>query len=456
MAAIIRRLALSASSTGAVLASRQLGRIGAGALIARAAAWQQDQRRLLNVHEHVAHELLREFNIPVPRSGVAFTEADCVRIAKDLGANDVVLKAQILAGGRGLGTFANGFEGGVHLCFASNVKTIAHQMLGNRLITKQTPKDGLPVTRLLVTERYNVVKEAYFAIVMDRETSGPMLVASSEGGVDIETVAKRSPAKIHKMSVDIVKGPDAAAVAALASKLGFDTSGATQAAAIIKDLYKLFLARDCTQVEINPMAQIATGQVMCMDAKLNFDDNASFRQGKLFETRDESQEDPREVAAGKHHLSYVGLTGNVGCLVNGAGLAMATMDIIKLHGGWPANFLDVGGGANKDQVKQAFKILTSDPNVQCILVNIFGGIMRCDVIAEGIIAAAREINLQQPVIVRLQGTAVDAGRALLEKSQLQVMAIDDFDKAAEKAVKLATLADKAKEEGFHTTFKMMH
>jgi succinyl-CoA synthetase beta subunit len=324
---------------------------------------------------------------------------------------------------------------------AEEVRDLAKKMLGNRLVTKQTGPAGQLVSKVLVNEGINIAAETYFAILMDRKYGGPVVVASTQGGMDIEEVAEKTPDAIITEPVDIMKGLSDAQANALAAKLGFKGPLEAPARRQFQSLYKLFAGTDATQVEINPLAVGAVAgkpgsdTIFAVDAKLNFDDNAAFRQKDIYGMRDRSMEDARDVAAEEAGLNYIGLDGNIGCMVNGAGLAMATMDIIKLHGGSPANFLDVGGGATAAQVTQAFKILTSDPNVKALLVNIFGGIMKCDTIAEGIIQAAKEVGLKVPLIVRLEGTNVEAGKALIRGSGLNITAANDLDDAAKKAVK---------------------
>eukprot|EP01087_Luapelamoeba_hula_P019401 TRINITY_DN641_c0_g1_i1.p1 TRINITY_DN641_c0_g1~~TRINITY_DN641_c0_g1_i1.p1 ORF type:complete len:313 (-),score=85.54 TRINITY_DN641_c0_g1_i1:12-950(-) len=309
-------------------------------------------------------------------------------------------------------------------------------MLGNKLTTKQTGPDGVLVNKLMIAQSIDLKRELYFAILMDRQAKGPVMIASPKGGVDIEQVAEETPDLIFKEPVDIFKGVDPAATRRLAEKLGFDSEEKiADAQEQMKKLYELFIKTDATQVEINPLAETPDGSIYCVDAKINFDDNAAFRQKSVFDMGDTSEDDPREVAATKVGLNYVGMDGNIGCMVNGAGLAMATMDIIKLYKGSPANFLDVGGGATEEQVTEAFKILTYDPKVKAILVNIFGGIMRCDVIAQGIINAAKTLQLSIPLIVRLEGTNVEKGKKLLEDSGLAVITASNLDDAAQKAVK---------------------
>lgn len=386
---------------------------------------------------------MEQYNVNVQRGKEATTPDDCFAAAKAIKEGnpdaELILKAQIHAGGRGKGTFKNGFKGGVKICKTpEQIKENASQMLGNILVTHQTGPDGQIVNTLLVNEGISIESEKYFAILMDRSCQGPVMVASSQGGMDIEEVAAKNPGAIVKEPIDIMKGVQPEQTERLARALGFKSENIAAATRQMSNLYDLFLGTDATQVEINPFAEgrYTGGQteVFCVDAKLNFDDNAAFRQKKIYGMRDTSMEDPRDVAAEAAGLNYIGLDGTIGCMVNGAGLAMATMDIINLHGGRPANFLDVGGGATAAQVTTAFKILTGDPNVKALLVNIFGGIMKCDTIATGIVQAAKEVGLQIPLVVRLEGTNVEQGKQILESSGIQVVTASDLDDAAKKAV----------------------
>jgi succinyl-CoA synthetase beta subunit len=348
---------------------------------------------------------------------------------------EVVVKSQILAGGRGLGKFKDPpLQGGVHIVKVEEAVDLAKKMLGNTLITKQTGPAGKPVNTLYIASKLQLTNEMYFAILLDRGTAGPMMIGSSEGGTSIEELAEKHPDKIIKVPVDIREGitDEQAKQMVEGLQITTDKDAARQQ---IKNFYKLFTEKDCTMVEVNPLAETKDGKLVAADAKLGFDDNTAFRQKDLFAMKDTSQEDPRDVAAAKYDLNYIGLDGNIGCMVNGAGLAMATMDIIKLHGGSPANFLDVGGNASEDQVIAAFKILTSDKQVKALLVNIFGGIMKCDVIAQGIVSAAKEVGLQMPLIVRLEGTNVEKGKEILRNSEMSIIPADDLDDAAHKAVK---------------------
>ncbi|GBF88891.1 hypothetical protein Rsub_01390 [Raphidocelis subcapitata] len=398
-------------------------------------ALQAQQTRSLNIHEYQGAQLMAKMGINVPDGAAAFSVADVAAAAdrfKDE-AGEVVLKSQILAGGRGLGTFTSGLQGGVHICSAARAAELAKQMLGGTLVTKQTGPAGKPVNTLYVARKMKLKREMYFAILLDRKTAGPVMIGCSEGGTSIEDLAEKFPEKIIKIPIDIRQGITDEQALKMARGLAV-TGDVTAAAEQIKALYRLFDKCDCTMVEVNPLAEDDKGRLIAADAKLGFDDNAAFRQKEIFALRDESQMDPREVSAGRLDLNYIGLDGSIGCMVNGAGLAMATMDIIKLHGGSPANFLDVGGNASEEQVIEAFKILTSDKQVKAILVNIFGGIMKCDVIASGIVNAAKQVGINVPLVVRLEGTNVEAGKRILKGSPLKIIAADDLDDAAIKAV----------------------
>jgi succinyl-CoA synthetase beta subunit len=392
----------------------------------------------MNIHEYQAKELLDLFGVANSPGGVASTPEEAEKIAASLNTQDLVIKAQVHAGGRGKGTFKNGFKGGVHLCKTpAEIRDTAAKMLGETLVTHQTGEDGRVVRKVLVAKSVEIQKELYFAILIDRAISAPVIVASTEGGVDIEAVAEHTPEKIFHLPVDRLIGLQPYEARKLAKMLGIPTALLKNAATLFENLYKLFIARDCSMVEVNPLVITKDNQVLALDAKFNFDDNALFRHPDVQAFRDIEEEDPREVEASKHSLSYIGLDGNIACLVNGAGLAMATMDIIKHHGGEPANFLDVGGGASEQQVTEAFKILVADSRVKAILVNIFGGIMKCDVIAQGIINAVKAVNLPVPLVVRLEGTNVDAGRKLLSESGLKLTAATDIADAAQKVVAAA-------------------
>jgi succinyl-CoA synthetase beta subunit len=392
----------------------------------------------MNIHEYQAKELLQKFGVATPPGKVASTPEEAEQVARELGGSDLVVKAQIHAGGRGKGTFTNGFKGGVHLCKSpKEVRELATKMLGQTLVTHQTGPAGRVVNKVLVAESAEIAREIYFAVLLDRASAAPLIVASTEGGVEIETVAEKSPEKIMREPVDPLAGLQAFQTRKLAKQLAFDSVQLKSASKLFDGLYRMFIACDCSMVEVNPLVVTKKGEVLALDAKFNFDDNALYRHPDIAAMRDIAEEDPREVEASKHGLNYIGLDGNIACLVNGAGLAMATMDIIKFYGGSPANFLDVGGGATEEQVTEAFKILISDKKVKAILVNIFGGIMKCDVIAQGIINAAKTVKLSVPLVVRLEGTNVDAGKKLIVASALAVITADDLADAAQKVVKAA-------------------
>ena len=392
----------------------------------------------MNIHEYQAKELLEKFGAATTRGKVASTPEEAEKIAREIGATEVVVKAQIHAGGRGKGTFTNGFKGGVHMVKSpKEARDVASKMLGQTLVTHQTGPAGRVVHKVLVAESAEIARELYFAILLDRATAAPLIVASTEGGVEIEAVAAKSPAKIIREHVDPVAGLQPFQTRKLAKELAFDQSQTKAAARLFDGLYRTFIGCDCSMVEINPLVVTTKSEVLALDAKFNFDDNALYRHPEIAAMRDLAEEDPREVEASKHGLNYIGLDGNIACLVNGAGLAMATMDIIKFYGGNPANFLDVGGGATEEQVTEAFKILIADKNVQAILVNIFGGIMKCDVIAQGILNAARTVKLSVPLVVRLEGTNVERGKQLLKESSVELITADDLADAAQKAVKAA-------------------
>merc|ERR1719300_1572935 len=390
--------------------------------------------------------LLQEAGVPVPKFGVAKSAAEARQIAEDINSNDLVVKAQVLAGGRGKGHFAGGAKGGVRLVYSpEEVEEASAGMIGDFLITKQTGAEGRICNSVMVTERKYTRKEFYIAFMNERSFHGPVCIASSEGGVNIEEVAEKNPDAIVKFPIDVMKGLDLQGAKEIALGIGIHEKKVDEVAQILLNLYDLFQKKDASMVEINPFAEDSTGEFVCLDAKLKFDDNAEFRQKAVFDQRDWSQEDPSEVEAANFNLNYIALDGDIGCMVNGAGLAMATMDIIKLHGGSPANFLDVGGGATAAQVKEAFKIITGDPKVNAIMVNIFGGIMRCDVIAEGIIAAAKELKLATPIVVRLQGTKVDEGKVLIAASGMKILPVSDLEEAARLAVKISKIVTIAKE-----------
>jgi len=392
----------------------------------------------MNIHEYQAKELLAKFGVPVPAGFAAMSVDEAVAAADKLPGPLYVVKAQIHAGGRGKGRFRElgpDAKGGVRLAHTSDeVRAAAAEMLGNTLVTIQTGPAGKQVNRLYVTDGVDIAKEFYLALLVDRKTGRVAFVVSTEGGMNIEEVAHDTPEKIHTFSVDPATGFMPHHGRAVAFALGLDGDLAKQAQKVAKLLFEAFVGTDASQIEVNPLAVTDDGKLLVLDAKVGFDSNAEFRHPDLEALRDESEEDPMELEASKHDLAYIKLDGNIGCMVNGAGLAMATMDIIKLNGAEPANFLDVGGGASKEKVTAAFKIILSDPTVEGILVNIFGGIMRCDIIAEGIVEAARETALAVPLVVRLEGTNVEAGKAILADSGLAIVPADDLGDAARKIV----------------------
>ena len=391
----------------------------------------------MNIHEYQAKEVLKEYGAPVPAGHPAMSVAEAVEAAKRLPGPLWIVKAQIHAGGRGKGHFKElpeGSKGGVRLARSiEEVEAAATEMLGNTLVTVQTGDEGKEVQRLYVTDGVDIDKEFYLAMLVDRASGKLAIVASPEGGVDIEQVAHDTPEKVHTILVDPATGLMPHHGRSVAAALGLEGGLAKQAAKVTAALYKAFLGTDASQIEINPLA-VSGDDLMVLDAKVGFDGNAMFRHKDIEELRDLTEEDPMEVEASKYDLAYIKLDGDIGCMVNGAGLAMATMDIIKLNGAFPANFLDVGGGASKEKVTAAFKIILSDPAVKGVLVNIFGGIMRCDTIAEGIVAAAKEVELDVPLVVRLEGTKVAEGKEVLANSGLPIIAADDLGDAAQKIV----------------------
>jgi succinyl-CoA synthetase beta subunit len=391
----------------------------------------------MNIHEYQGKSLLAQYGVAVPRGSVAFTPEEAENAARDLGGPIWVVKSQIHAGGRGAGRFKDDPEGagGVRICKSlDEVKENARKMLGHVLVTKQTGAAGKEVKRLYIEEGCDIARELYLGMLIDRATSRITVMASTEGGMEIEEVAARTPEKILKLAIDPAIGFQPFHGRKLAFGLGLQGKEISSAVKFMSAMYKCFNALDASMVEINPLVVTGAGAVLALDAKMNFDDNALYRHKDVAGMRDEDEEDPMELEAARHELNYIKLDGAIGCMVNGAGLAMSTMDIIKLHGGDPANFLDVGGGATKERVTAAFKIILSDPNVRGILVNIFGGIMRCDVIAEGVVAAAREVGLSVPLVVRLEGTNVDLGKKILAESGLPITSADNLADAAEKVV----------------------
>ena len=406
----------------------------------------------MKLHEYQAKDLLRANGVKVPPGIAATSTSEAVDAAKELGGNFWVVKAQVHAGGRGKGRFKEVSsadvlsavlagaadvpgKGGVQLCRSiEDVETAAAMMLGNTLVTKQTGTEGVVVKTVLVTTGADIESEIYAAVLLDRQESKHVLMVSAEGGTEIEEVAESNPDAILKAHIDPAVGLGDWQCRQLAFKLGLSGAAFKDASRLFKGLYKTFLAADCSMLEINPVIITSAGEVIALDAKVDIDDNATFRQKALDEIHDSGEMDASEVEAASYNLNFIKLDGNIGCMVNGAGLAMATMDIIKLYGGEPANFLDVGGGAKVEQVKAAFKIISADPSVQAIMVNIFGGIMKCDVIAEGVIAAVKDVGLDLPLVVRLAGTNVELGKKLLEESGLPILTADSMADAAEKAV----------------------
>jgi succinyl-CoA synthetase beta subunit len=383
----------------------------------------------MNIHEYQAKSLLGKYGVTVPKGGVAYTAEEAKTVAQELGGPVWVVKAQIHAGGRGLG-------GGVKVVKSiEEVAETAKSILGMQLVTHQTGPEGKEVKRIYVEDGCDIARELYLGAIIDRAQDCVTFMASTEGGMEIEEVAEKSPEKIHMVSIDPATGIMPFHARKIAFALGLEGKQVGAAVKFIVALYNSIIDTDASLVEINPLVVTGSGEVIALDAKMNFDDNALFRQKAIAELRDPDEEDPAELEAAQHELNYIKLDGNIGCMVNGAGLAMATMDIIKLNGGDPANFLDVGGGATKERVTEAFKIILKDKNVEGILVNIFGGIMRCDVIADGVVAAAREVSLNVPLVVRLEGTNVELGKKILEESGLPIVSADNLADAAEKVVK---------------------
>jgi succinyl-CoA synthetase beta subunit len=385
----------------------------------------------MKIHEYQAKAILARHGVPVPEGEVVFSAADARGVAERLGGGTVVVKAQIHAGGRGKG-------GGVKVVKnPSEAEAAARAMLGTRLVTYQTGPDGQVVQRVLVEQGLQIARELYLGLVIDRASERPVIMASQEGGVEIEKVAAETPEKIFKEAVHPATGLNPYQTRKLAFALGLEGPQVGQAGRLISAVYNAFTASDASLLEINPLIVTADGQLLALDAKMNFDDNALFRHADIRDLRDLAEEEPLEVEASKHSLNYIKLDGTIGCMVNGAGLAMATMDIIKLAGGEPANFLDVGGGANAEQIKNAFRILMSDQHVKAVLINIFGGILRCDILAEGVIAAVKDLGVHVPVVIRMEGTNVERGKQMLRESGLNFTTVDTMSEAAEQVVALA-------------------
>ena len=385
----------------------------------------------MKIHEYQAKQILQQFGVVTPQGIPCFSVAESVSAARELGGEVWVVKAQIYAGGRGKG-------GGVKVAHSlDEVQQYASQILNMRLVTHQTGTQGQIVQRLFIEQGVAIAKEFYIGMVVDRSSQRVCLMASSEGGMEIEQVAVDTPEKIHKVFIDPIAGLTNQAAKETAIKIGIPEEGVSDAVTLLLGLYQAFDQTDASLVEINPLSLTTTNDVIALDAKMNFDDNSLFRHPEILALRDLDEEEPLEIEASKHDLSYIPLDGNIGCLVNGAGLAMATMDIIKLYGGSPANFLDVGGGATAEKVTEAFKLMLRNPELQAILVNIFGGIMKCDVIAEGVVMAARQVQLTVPLVVRLEGTNVKLGKQILEESGLTIISVDNMADAAQKAVSAA-------------------
>lgn len=391
----------------------------------------------MNIHEYQAKALFEKFGVPVPKGAAATSTEEFITALAHLPEGPTMVKSQIHAGGRGKGTFTDGYKGGVKFCKTkAEARDVASKMLGNTLVTAQTGSAGRKVQTIYFTVASDIKKEYYLAILLDRASSRPVIVASTEGGVEIEKVAHDTPEKLFKVFVDPAYGLADFQVRELVFKLGFSPAEGKNAAKLIRSLYTMYWETDAAMVEINPLITTPTGDVLALDAKVSFDDNALFRHPEIVALRDLNEEDPKEIEASRHSLNYIALDGKIACLVNGAGLAMSTMDIIKHFGGSPANFLDVGGGASREQVVAAFKIILGDPNVKGIFVNIFGGIMDCNVIATGIVDAVKEVGLKLPLVVRLEGNNVAAGKATLAQSGLPIVSGDSMADAAQKIVKL--------------------
>jgi succinyl-CoA synthetase beta subunit len=385
----------------------------------------------VKIHEYQAKSVLARFGVPVPRGEVAFSAAEAGAIARRLGGSVAVVKAQIHAGGRGKG-------GGVKLArSAEEAEQLATEMIGMTLITHQTGPEGKKVSRVLVEEGLEIDRELYLSIVIDRAVAAPVIIASAAGGMDIEEVAASDPEKILHETIDPGAGVIPFQARKLAFGMGLDAKAANKLVKVLETIYKAFVETDASMIEINPLILTKGGDLLALDAKVSFDDNAMYRHPDLRDFRDVSEEDPLEVEASKFSLNYIRLDGNIGCMVNGAGLAMATMDIIKLSGGEPANFLDVGGGANAEQIKNAFRILMADTNVKAVLINIFGGILRCDILAEGVIAAVKDLGVRVPIVIRMEGTNVERGKQMLRESGLNFTTADTMSEAAERVVALA-------------------
>lgn len=406
-------------------------------------------KRNLSIHEYISVDLLKSHNVPCPKGFSATTaeeaEEKALELQNELGDVDLVVKAQVLSGGRGLGYFKeNNFEGGVHICRNSNeVKEVAKKMLGNTLVTKQSGKEGKKCNTIFICERFYIRSERYVAFLLDRSSDGILLIGSSTGGSSIEDISKKNPQSIFKMSIDMKNGLSNGQSREFCENIGFKNDQLSIVSDIILNLYKIFKKYDCTLLEINPLSETNDGRVLCCDAKLNFDDNAEYRQKEIFQKKDLSQENPEEVEAKKHNLNYVSLDGNIACMVNGAGLAMATLDLIVLKNGTPSNFLDVGGGADESEIVEALRIINNNKRAKVCFINILGGIMRCDIIAKGIINATKQIDFKKPIIIRLEGTNQKEAEKLIKDSNVKLILCQDMDKAAQKSVAVAKILELA-------------
>ena len=414
------------------------------------------QARFLNVHEHHGMKLLEQCGVATPKHVVASTAAEAKAayewLAGQHGVKDVVVKAQVLTGGRARGKFKSGFKGGVHVvASAPEAEQFAGKMIGQRLVTKQTGPEGLPCEKVMVAERIYLRREAYFSILMDRDSGGPVMLGSPRGGTSVEEIAEQ----LFTEKIDITTGPQPEQLARLAANMGFEPPVLEQVEGVMLSLWKFFVSSDATLVEVNPLAETPDGKVYAVDSKLSFDDNAEFRQPALFALRDRAQEDPKEIEAAQFGLNYVKLAGgDVAALANGAGLCMATIDLIKLHGGNPASFLDIGGGASKEMVARAFSILNADKDVRTILVNIFGGMANTAVVVSGILDAAKRVGLNKPLVLRLQGTAIDEAKKVVEGSGFRMLLVDDLDEAASKAVRIAAVVKSAEKIQLGVSFEL--
>lgn len=418
-------------------------------------AAQSIQKRFLSLHEFRSAALLKQYGVGVPPGGPAFNGDEAAKVAEELGSEDFVVKAQALTGGRGKGHFDSGLKGGVRMASTpAEAKELADKMVGHKLITKQTGAAGKVVSAVYIVEREFARREAYISILYDRGSQKPLIVASSQGGMDIEGVAAETPEAIKTFAVDIHTGVTPQQASDIADALGYSSKAKESAAQSVLDLWKLFNERDCTLVEINPLSETVDHRVLAMDAKLSFDNSAEYRQGDIWQYRDLSQEDADEVEASKYGLNFIKLDGTIGCLVNGAGLAMATMDIIKLNGGNPANFLDCGGGATPESIQKAFELILTEKNVSAIFVNIFGGIVRCDAIAEGLIKTAKNMDLEIPVVARLQGTNFELAKQLIDESGLKIFSFSNLDEAAGTVVKLSNIVEQARSAGVQVSLSL--